>query len=338
MKFSKTVINKYNSLFYSSTKGAFADSGLADFFIKIEPVQFALAKKIESLISKPIIRVKELGAGTSLARWKIICDLKSKKDWQVTLTDFSKNSLPNLENFATPKNFRFCSEQYSLLEPFVLLAKKDMVDIILTTYGFDSVWFEKDAHYEKKNNKWFRAKYALVVDEDCSYKKFLTKALKTGFSSKNLKIEDFQHISIKKKLAMVDINKVQYGKTIADYYSHKSEIAINFPGGLIKKVVEAFETQIATGGAFIIGDMAVNSREGFVKNGLPNGKSLFMDGYMTSGKVAKFKVEDYGLAKIILESKKYDVELVTVEDFINNSGYEIPLAVKDHWIMTVTKN
>jgi hypothetical protein len=159
--------------------------------------------------------------------------------------------------------------------------------------------------------------------------------LETGLSNKNLQREDFQHISIKKKLIKVDIDLVQYGKVISDYYVRKSKVDVNFPGGLIKKVVEAFETQITPGGAFIIGDMAVNGREGFVTNGLPNGKSLFMDDYMTSGEVAKFKVEDYGLAKVILESYGFDVELVTVEDFIKNSGYEVPLSVKDHWMMTI---
>ncbi|MBU0570264.1 hypothetical protein KKB40_05845, partial [Patescibacteria group bacterium] len=266
IKFSDNAINSINSLFYSNCNEAFGKSGLADFFVKIEPVQFALAKKIEKLIPKTSVKIKELGAGTSLARWRVICDLKSERNWWVILTDFSKNSLPNLKNYKIPKNFQFSAEQYNLLEPYMPLAKKDKVDIILTTYGFDSVWFAEDAHYEKRGDKWFKAKYALVVDEGCSRKKFLTKVLKTGFSSKNLELKDFLHISIKKKLMTVDIKKVSYGKIIAKYCSHKSKIAINFPGGLIKKAIDAFETQIAEGGAFIIGDMAVNSREGFVAN------------------------------------------------------------------------
>ena len=81
-----------------------------------------------------------------------------------------------------------------------------------------------------------------------------------------------------------------------------------------------------------------------------NTKKEFMADYLTSGKVAKFKVEDYGLAAFILKQNGFDVELVTVEDFIsvacnsiiynaviNNSGYEIPLKVRDHWIMIVKK-
>lgn len=148
-------------------------------------------------------------------------------------------------------------------------------------------------------------------------------------------INDFQGVRIDKRLEKVNLINLDFGKYISKYYAHKTNVIINFPGGLIKKVVEAFEKQITKAGVFIIGDMAIDNPEGKILQDSPNGDPVYMKDYATSGKVAKFKVEDYGLAKIILESEGFSVELETVEDFIENAGYEIPLEVKDHFILSI---
>lgn len=147
--YSNDALNKINSLFYSSIDEAFGSSGLADFFIKIEPIQIAIARKIEELIPKTIIRVKELGSGKDLTRWEIISKQKSKRKWDVILSDFSEKSLPDLRKIKKSENFRFSTEKLDLLAPFKRLKTKDKVDVMLITYGFDSVWFPEDAHLEK---------------------------------------------------------------------------------------------------------------------------------------------------------------------------------------------
>ncbi|MCH7641166.1 hypothetical protein IID22_03145 [Patescibacteria group bacterium] len=316
--YTNDALNKINSLFYSSVDEAFENTGLADFFIKIEPIQIAIAKKIEELIPKTTIRIKELGSGKDLTRWEIISKQKSKRKWDVILSDFSANTLPDLKRIKKSENFRFSTEKLDLLRPFKRLTEKEKVDVILTTYTFDSIWFAEDFHYEKLKNKWYVTKYKVEVDE-----------------KNTKKLSDFKKIRIKKRLSKIKIEDEKYGDVISKYYSHKSKVSINFPGGLIDKIKEAFEKQITKTGIFIIGDMAVDNRQGRISEDSPNGDPLFMKDYATSGKVAKFKVEDYGLAKIILESEGFNVELESVEDFIKNSGYEIPLEVKDHFLMVI---
>lgn len=330
-------INNLNSLFYSRVDNVWSDSGLADFFTKIEPIQSALAEKIENLIPKKFIRVKELGSGADLSRWEIISKLKLKRKWNVILTDFSEKSIPSVKTLSESKNFHFSSEKYNLLNQFPLLKKRDRYDVILATYVFDSIWFSQDNHYEKLGNIWHKTTYKLDIDKNYPKRKLLSKALKKTSSIKSTQIDQFQHIKIERKVDTIDINKVPYGGKISKYYKNKSKIRLNFPGGLINKIIEAFERQLTPSGLFIIGDMAINSKKGFIPKDSPNDKFIYMTDYMTSGKVAKFKVEDYGLAALILKQKGFDVELETVEDFIKNSGYEIPLKVRDHWIMTIKR-
>lgn len=318
-KYKSTNINKLNSHFYTNVDNVFSVSGLADFFTKIEPIQIALAKKIENLIKKSRISVLELGTGSDISRWQIISGIIRKK-WVVKLTDFSNNVLPDTKMLPPKDNFSFATEKLDLLQPFRALREKDKVDVILATYVFDSIWFPRDLHLEKIKNKWYQAAYRI----------------KGTFINKS-SVDEYIRIKIEKKLNKVNLKEIKNGKIISDYYQHKENIKINYPGGLIDKVEEAFDRQISRGGIFIIGDMAVNSKSGFIPKESPKDKAFYMEDYHTSGKVAKFKVEDYGLAKKILEKERFSVRLETVEDFVKNSGYEIPLKVKDHWIMVISK-
>jgi len=325
-KYSKSAINNYNSLFYSSVKDAFLEGQLADFFVKIDAISLAFAKKIEKLIPKDQVRVLELGTGSHFSRWEAIRNEETKKKWEVVLTDFTLNSLPKV--IKSTSQFSFKAKKLDVLKPF----PKNSVDVVLTTYGFDSVWFPEDIHLERKDGKWYEGRYKFEVSG--KRKKMILEALAKG-RSLGLFLTDFENISIRKKLFPTDLSQVKYKKQIEEYYP-AGDIKINFPGGLLAKVDEAFEKMIAPGGVFITGDMAVNSKKGVIPKNNYMGEVEMKD-YMTSGKVAKFKVEDYGLAKKILEKKGYRVELVTVEEFIAKSGQEIPLRVVDHLVMVVKR-
>jgi len=318
------AINKYNSLFYTKVTDPFESGDVANFFTVIEPVQVALAKTIESLVNNKTIRVKELGVGTGIVRWGIIPAQTTKK-WEVVLTDFDKNVLPDISRLSRFENFTFSTKVQNLIKPFTDLGDDKKYDVLLTTYGFDSIWFPQDCHYEKINGNWWKANYSLEVDPNILKKK-------------RLAIADFKDIIISKKLTEVSIDKEKFGKEIKKYYQHKKSVKINFPGGLIKKITESFDFQIADKGLFISGDMAVGTKAGKTGVDSPNGKRFAMRDFETSGKVAKFKIEDYGLAKIILEKRGFRVTLATVEDFVKRAGYEIPLSVKDHLIMKVQKS
>jgi hypothetical protein len=316
-------INKFNKLFYSKVENAFVKGVLADFFTKIEPVQYSLANLIVKSVKKNPIRVLEIGCGPDTARWKMINDILNDKHLEVRLTDFSSNVLPDIGKLNNAKH-KYSASKLNLLRGLKKLPQSSKYDVIIATYVFDSIWFPEDAHYEKKSDNWYKADYRVIINDS-----FLKKI--------QLNIKDFNNIKIHKKLVKVDITSEKYGNIIKNYYKHIRELQINFPGGLIKKVIEAFENQLQNKGVFVIGDMAVASKSGHTETTTNNEKPFYMEDYETSGKVAKFKIEDYGLAKLILEKKGFKVELDTVEDFIRNSGYEIPLHIRDHLIIVITK-
>jgi len=51
----------------------------------------------------------------------------------------------------------------------------------------------------------------------------------------------------------------------------------------------------------------------------------------------KIKIENYDLAKFVLENLGYKVELKTLEGFIKDSGVVTPVPITDHYVLSVRK-
>lgn len=129
------------------------------------------------------------------------------------------------------------------------------------------------------------------------------------------------------------------GAYVLQRYDHLEAARVNLPGGLIARVVEAFDNQIQPDGAFIIGDNAINSADL-----QPESTRNPIGPFSGSGLVAKYKCEDYGLAQEILQSMGYQVELINARDlmdpFLTDAQRRSvnPGSYPDQWVMIVRRN
>ncbi len=106
-----------------------------------------------------------------------------------------------------------------------------------------------------------------------------------------------------------DISNEPYGEYISSEFEHHKAVKVNFPGGMIKRIREAFNNQISENGIFINGEVAVFE---------DSERDHALSAYGTSGDIGKYKVEDYLLAKRILEEEaNLKVEIYSLNDFVD---------------------
>lgn len=164
--FDPRAINAIN-IAYFSRPDAFAH-GIADFFVTTAPLQQAFAGQIEQVIQgKQAIVIKELATGTRLRYPHLLPHLSSGVTAQVVLSDFTDATMPDDAGLLALGLYpgQFVRESYDLTQPLPLLADAQRVDVMLTTYGFDSVWFPEDRRYIKRDGQWYRSSYRLRVPE-----------------------------------------------------------------------------------------------------------------------------------------------------------------------------
>jgi hypothetical protein len=102
--------------------------------------------------------------------------------------------------------------------------------------------------------------------------------------------KDYDGIVVEKASEPFDIVRHPYWP----YLDARADRSISFPGGLIKRVVEAFATQLRPDGIFVICDTAEFSLDSPDGAPLERGKS---------GVAAQYKVDDYCVAQLILEEE-----------------------------------
>ena len=96
---------------------------------------------------------------------------------------------------------------------------------------------------------------------------------------------------------------------------------INFPGGFINKVIELTK-QLKDDGVMIVGEVAYHG----------NNPNIPVRTHEFSGRVAKYKVEDYFLASKILESIGYKVSILPFKNLAENyleKGWENKARLRD---------
>lgn len=96
--------------------------------------------------------------------------------------------------------------------------------------------------------------------------------------------------------------------------------SINYPGGLIAKVQEAFSTCLSNG--FFIS--------------IDRTSTKLVPEYELSGP-ARFKTENYQLAKSNLESLGFKVSLLPLDSFLLTASVPLPLDLSDHSVLIVSK-
>jgi len=317
-------LNYINNLFYSSCHQAFTFSRLANYLTNDPSVQRALFFYISDLIPKKHIKLKELFCGSRPDRWQIITQLTTKSIWDVTLTDFSPNSLPNLKQLPNNSNFKFTTGLYNIFSTPKKLDEEKRYDIILTTYGFDSVWLSEDHYYKKVLWKWYKAEYVFPLNlpynfpQPYSYDKLPT--------SLNYSIKELESFIPIVKYKAINIEKQPYGNFILNYYNYFPIMSLNVPGGLINKVKEFFKNQITKDGYMIIIDVATYNKE-----------SCFVKPYLTSGRVAKYRHLNFYLTQLILSNMGFNVSIMPLTNIVHRYGLPIITDEKSHYILQISK-
>lgn len=230
--------NLHNQAIYAQNSTA-----AADFLAVNKPVQIALKHWLELLCDTDPIQVLELGSSSRPDRWQTIAKLPTTRSWQITLSDFSLDALPEAKFLTNTTCFYYAHKKLDLLSDSLPTHRYSAV---LATYVFDAIWFPQDKY----------------------------------------------------------IN------------------SINYPGGLIAKVKEAFETCLLPTGTFISIDRT---------------STKFVPEYELSGP-ARFKTENYEMAKSGLEKHGFVVNLLSLNNFLGAAHQSVPLDLSDHSVLIVTKS
>jgi hypothetical protein len=333
-KFSSKTLNNLNSLYFSSCPAAFSKtSGLATFYVSRPQVQHAFMKRMLEQSDSDKLRIHEICSGTVLSRWQFMDKWIPKgKRFDVTVSDIAED-LVTKEQIAKLglKKVNLEYEAYDLREDFNKKPEDQKYDVLFTTYGFDSVWHDDDKVYEKIGGKWYLVEYRLRVDPGSVHFDRVLSALQKGVSSEPISLDDFNHVGVEILATEIDIKKAKYGEVIEKTYEDYEFMMINFPGGLLDRVEQAFARQLNKNGMFLIGDV--------VNYPLNPGEKLDpnMNYFNTTGRVGKYKVEDYYLAEIILKQKGFKAEIHDVRKFTEKYGKTFEEDSADTYVMIVTR-
>jgi hypothetical protein len=308
-------INVFNKLFYKYAEKELINE-LPNLFTKLDLFNIALHKKITTELNSNVIKAMELASGKKMDKWETFMKIDKKRKWRVLLTDFDKTLLPNPKTINNADNFKFTTGIYSLFNNFPKLKPAEKHDVMLSTYTFDNLWLKDDLHLTKVNNAWYSKLYQL----DLSKTEKRIKNIKKG---KKLNQQFFKDLRIKTKTTKINLSSVEHGAYVDEYYKNYKRVSVNYPGGLIKTVVNSYNNQLKKEGIFITADIATADNSKKTK------------GFKSVNETIKIKIENYALAKYILEKLGYSVELKNLHEFIKEARIITPVKIHDHFVLAV---
>jgi hypothetical protein len=307
--FSFDALNDLNQIYFA-LKGSFSSAvGLSVILNNNLAINASIARVIDYHfpLTRKTVKIKELAYGQRENRWNVVGANVGHRNFDVTLTDF--HELIELPSEVTAPNIKISHGLYNFLEDFEMVELEDKFDLILTTYGFDSIWQEGDIRYVKYHDQWYRSSLRLRVLDWHRKKDRLIQSLLTGVPYEGMEVMDLEGIFIEEAVEKIDLSLEPFGEYIAAEFSSFQNVKVNFPGGLIQTVDDAFKKQLLQDGVFLIGDVAVFEE---------SDRDSALKAYGISGTVARFKVEDYLLAKKILEKAyNYKVEIYSLDRFVS---------------------
>jgi hypothetical protein len=306
-EFSSDAKNAINASYYSSEVAFTDEADLAPLYANNRPLNRALGAMMAEETGAPeTVRMKELCTGGRNANvaYKVQGAFEAGvRRMDITLTDFVAPAI-QLDTQSTP-NITITSEQYSLLDDMPDLPPDERFDWEMTTYGFDSVWQPEDIHIEKIGDVWYQKLYRVKVADWNPRKDELLQCMREGIPLPDAEETDYDGVIVESTMRPFDINQHPYGRHIEAL----GRTATNIPGGLIKRVVNAFEAQLADNGVFVSGDVG---NFGSMEN-----EPSIMDDHI-SGVAARYRGDDYVLAKKILEEEfGLSVKLMSLDDLVN---------------------
>lgn len=333
-EFSSTALNSINSLYYGYCHDAFTKHGdIANIYVKNRMVQYTLLKLMLERIESKEIRIHEFCCGGKYTRWAHFAKyLPAGRSMDVTLSDITADIIPleKIQSHHIP-GMKFHSLAYDLREPFPTLSADKRYDVMLVTYGFDSVWLPEDVMYVKQNGGWSQILYRVKVLPETENKEHILHLLRKEESEVSVPLHIFDNVVVECVAQPVDIAQVHYGAEIQELYGDYDETRVIVPGTMVQRIDEAFTGQLKDSGIMMIGEVAT----------YPLDKNKKMDmtiaDYNTTGKVGKYKVEDLWLAERILQHKGYKVEVLQLGEAAKKFGKEVSDDTEDTWVMIVSK-
>ncbi|HJQ09003.1 MAG TPA: hypothetical protein VJ836_05985 [Candidatus Saccharimonadales bacterium] len=295
--FTAGAMNAINASYYASPIAFSAAAGVAVLFAHNRPLNFALGVLLAEVAraKRGVLRVKEVCSSSRVGHWQIVAHgakAAGLKKLDVRLSDFAKLDVPAE---VQDRALHMSAEQYSLFDPLPVLPAAERFDAMIATYGFDSVWLPEDIRVRKVGNDWYQALHRVKVADWNPRREELIRAMRAGRPLPNATPQDYDGIYVEEAYEKINLNEHPFGAYIK---RRAARGAINFPGGLIKRTVEAFELQLHKSGVFIsadTGDFGVLD-------------TIFMEAAGITGIGARYKGEDYVLAKEILE-REYGFEV-----------------------------
>ena len=313
--YSRYNINVFNELFYKYAEKELINE-LPNLFTKLDLFNIALHRKITTELNSNVIKATELASGKKMDKWETFMKIDKKRKWRVLLTDFDKTLLPNPKTINNADNFKFITGIYSLFNNFPKLKPDEKHDVMLSTYTFDNLWLKDDLHLTKVNNAWYKKLYQLDLSK-------IEERIKNIKKRKKLDRQFFKDLRIKTKTTKINLSSVEHGAHIDDYYKNYKHVSVNYPGGLIKTVVNSYNNQLKKEGIFITADIATADNSKKTK------------GFKSVNETVKIKIENYALAKYILEKLGYGVELKNLHEFIKEAGIATPVKIHDHFVLAI---
>jgi hypothetical protein len=289
-EFSPGAINAINASFYAAPMAFSDEAAVAEIFAGNKPLNTTLGALLADRAGKPeTLRIKEICSGNRTGHWRWAAAgafTQGVQRIELVLSDFVQPSVP--ADLPTDR-LGVSAETYSLLDSFPVLEPDKRFDAMITTYGFDSVWLPDDLRLCRIGDNWYQSLYRLKVDDWNPRQAELVTALIAGEPLANATVQDYEGIFIEEVQVPFDVAAHKYSKYIQALPPNE---IMNFPGGLIKRVAEAFDTQLAGHGVFVSADTANFGSLNF-----------YPEAARVTGLAARYKMEHYVMAKTILEKE-----------------------------------
>jgi|GEM_PF-2178520 len=292
--FKTDAMNAINASYFASEIAFDASANLATMFVANKPLNVAIGSLIaRNTIDSSPVRIKEISSGSNTGHWQqivqAITEADNQKQVELTLTDFVT---PTIAPELAMSDLAVKAETYSLFDDLPELPSDARFDAILATYGFDSVWQPEDVKLSLIHDQWYRTAYRVKVADWALRRDELVRAMRQGKPLPQATAKDYDGIVVETAMEPIDLTEHPYHEHIIA----SEQKTVLFPGGLIKRVVNAFQTQLHDKGIFISGDTG--------NFGFHDPKKYFIAGAdaCTSGVAARYRLDDYVLAKQILEN------------------------------------
>ncbi len=304
--FSSGAINALNASYYASPVAFDKEAFLANMYTCNIALNYALGGLIADLsLPKDHLKIKELASGAKTDHWLFMAEgmrHKGVKDMDITVTDFV---LPPISGaYDTHPDVHVRAEIYNLFDDFPALQGGQRLDVIFASYTFDSIWQPEDIRLTKVGDEWYQSSYRLKVADWNPRKDELIAALRSRRPLDHARPVDYMGVFIEEARQKVNLDDHPYG----DIIRHTELSAVNVPGGMITRVVQAFRTQLSDDGIFVIGEAMMLGAIGVPQ-------PFYLNACELTGVAARYKIEDYLLGRDVLEQRYgLQVDLVTFEE------------------------